>query len=324
MVKIRYAGDGVALSSQVIIRQAITNTSAKFDNNIIANRFEQTTFTVWEVTIKCVSSRGRGAKRGVSERRTSSCCWHAWGTFFDELFKLNPRIVIVARGSQITRESGNWVDRNGESGQCDCEANGWVRESLSEPTIEHTCNASCRHNSVNNGGVLCNRECRGRDVPGWEPYIPPPTVNRECSTCRYSCRNTGNGISECPGACSSHELWELYTPTPVIEERYCGNCRHSMINNGGHLCTRGRCISEEGNPRWELYTGVSIVVKSCATCKFSVVNGHKNCYLTQGRCHNMEKWQPLVDDEGFNPDLYLQQPQVMPEEKGYMGTLGSE
>jgi len=145
MVKIRYAGSGVVLSSRALIEQAITNTSAKFDNNIVANRFEQTTSTAYEVTIKCVSSRGKGAKRGASGRRTSSCCWHAWGTFFDELFKLNPRIVIIAQGNRITRESGNWVDRqNGlltESGMCDCEENGWVRESPTETFAERVMEA---------------------------------------------------------------------------------------------------------------------------------------------------------------------------------------
>jgi hypothetical protein len=433
MVKIRFPRNST-MAQRSVIQIAIDKTSMKFDNNIVANRFEQTTITTHEVTIKCVSSRGKGAKRGAAGRRTTSCCWHAWGTFFDELFRLNPSIVIVAMGHRITATEGNWVDGfTGGVGQqthstaCDCETNGWVREEVPytptvtrvvipdheeaatpprqcdascrhssanndgvcctrncghgltmweplpiscshcryssehygrcpvgdecmrspmyslfvrwvppapDPVEERVCNATCRHSRSNNGGTPCVRSCQGAGNPGWEPYVATD-IRRECSTCRYSHRNTSNGASQCPpGRCLSEEGQQNWEPieTPPLpndptpnSERRCYDCRHSN-HHAGYCCAQAdgnNCLIDNEHRLYERYVEPTHTVrKSCDTCKFSVVNGHKNCYLTVGRCTDYVKWQPLVDNEGFDPTPYLQQPTVMPEEKGYMDFEG--
>jgi hypothetical protein len=352
MVKIRYAGSGVALSSRALIEQAIQTTSAKFDNNIISNRFEQVTTTTYEVTIKCVSSRGKGAKKGTTGRRTQSCCWHAWGTFFDELFRLNPEIVIVAQGNRITRESGNWVDRplgsglgwEFESNMCDCEENGWVRDSEAHSVAEHAdscgvympdettpptihrCDSSCRHNSANNNGALCHgRNCVTVDVPGWEPLIDrameagreavsaaqeplvtTPIVARECSTCRYSYRNTASGDSECPpGKCLSHEgqqNWQpivVTTTTQPTPRRHCVTCRHSITNTHQGFCPlTSSCTERAGFQLWEEHVEPVVTPSNdptpnderhCCDCRFG------NTYSTPGSCNR--DGSCLVGDE---------------------------
>jgi hypothetical protein len=82
----------------------------------------------------------------------------------------------------------------------------------------------------------------------------------------------------------------------------------------------GRCDS--GNPKWELFTGVA---KVCANCKYNSDNSGTPCFELIGSCSSQRKWKLYEpEQEGFNPDLYLPQTQVMPEEKGYMGSLGGE
>jgi len=247
MVKIRFPR-GTNMIQHSVIQIAIDKTSMKFDNNIEANRFDQVG-NHYEVTIKCKSSRGKGAKRGASGRRTTNCCWHAWGAFFDELFNLNSDIVIIAQCNIITKDSGNWVDREvgqgiRESTMCDCEANGWVRdveahgvvargwetpdyevlEPQTEPT-HHECNHTCRHNSSNNNGILCARSCDGSWNPGWEPVVEAPsqTCARRCRTCRHSRLNNATQALCCVGGCTypAFQKWELYIPTiNVLDETY--------------------------------------------------------------------------------------------------------
>jgi hypothetical protein len=59
------------------------------------------------------------SKSGIPGARTSStgrnlpcASWHAHGFVFDEIFKLEPTAVIYSCGEIITKESGNWKDRN--------------------------------------------------------------------------------------------------------------------------------------------------------------------------------------------------------------------
>jgi len=255
MVKIRFPR-GTSMIRHSVIQIAIDKTGMKFDNNIEANRFDQVG-NHYEVTIKCKSPRGKGAKHGYTGRRTTSCCWHVWGTFFDELFNLNSDIVITAQGNRITKDSGNWVDREvgqgiRESTMCNCEANGWVREQDAhdanahadacgvympdyeelEPLVEPTrreCDSTCRHNSSNNNGILCARSCDGSWNPGWEPVVESPsqTCLRRCRTCRHSRLNNGTQALCVVSGCRYPEIkkWELYIPTAnVLDETYYDHC----------------------------------------------------------------------------------------------------
>jgi L-serine deaminase len=69
--------------------------------------------------------------------------------------------------------------------------------------------------------------------------------------------------------------------------------------------------------KWELY--IAPQLKACSTCRYNRINGATvGCYYVVGVCTRSGKWAPVIDMEGFNPELYMQQPTVMPEEKGYM------
>jgi len=280
MVKIQYAGivtDPIQRFSGwdrnqiacTIITEALDATNVKFDNNIVFNRFDAVG-SRYEVTIKCISSRGKGAKRGTSGRRTTSACWHAWGTFFDELFRLNPRIVVIAQGNRITATNGNWFDRdvgNGvlETELCDCEASQAIQNTEREvddmiaataqaesnarfdascqPT-HHKCDDTCRHSRGNNLGVPCTKLCVGSGNPGWEPV-------RTCNNCEHK-DIRGAGCHDVVGLCSVFSKWKPYTP-PTTVERTCENCKYSARHNNGRMCHTviGSCLG--GNPKWELY-----------------------------------------------------------------------
>lgn len=45
-------------------------------------------------------------------RRIASACWHVHGHFFDALYGVNKKAVIVSRGNKITNDYGNWEDTN--------------------------------------------------------------------------------------------------------------------------------------------------------------------------------------------------------------------
>ena len=93
------------------ISQAIEATSARFNHNIESNRFEQDGKTFF-VTLKAKDSHGEGARIGFTGRALPNACWHVYGNFFDELFRQNPEIVVIALGKKITNDGGNWEDSN--------------------------------------------------------------------------------------------------------------------------------------------------------------------------------------------------------------------
>jgi len=264
MVKIRFQR-GTSMIRHSVIQIAIDKTNMKFDNNIEANRFDQVG-NHYEVAIKCKSSRGKGAKHGYTGRRTTSCCWHVWGTFFDELFNLNPDIVITAQGNRITKGSGNWVDREvgqyiRESTMCNCVANGWVREQDAHDVyahadacgvylpdheeLHHECDSTCRYSRANNNGTPCTRSCVGAGNPGWEPVVEAPsqTCARKCRTCRYSRLNNATQALCCVGGCTypAFQKWELYIPTiNVLDETY--------YDHGGRFYSKPTCGLMEAEP----------------------------------------------------------------------------
>lgn len=53
-----------------------------------------------------------GARTSHSGRNLACASWHAHGYVFDEIFKLDPNAVIVSVGEKITKDFGNWQDRN--------------------------------------------------------------------------------------------------------------------------------------------------------------------------------------------------------------------
>jgi hypothetical protein len=93
------------------IETALQNTNVWFGGNVEFNRCDQTGKN-FNVTLKTKNSHSPGSRLSVSGRRMPIACWHVYGRFFDELFALNPAIVVVAMGKKITKDAGNWQDQN--------------------------------------------------------------------------------------------------------------------------------------------------------------------------------------------------------------------
>ena len=219
MVKIRYA-------SRQVIMAAIEATSAKFDNNIEANRFDAVGGH-FEVTIKAKSSRGAGAKVGISGRRTQSACWHAWGIFINEIFRLSHDAVIISMGRRITAHSGNWEDHNigngiMESEMCSCDAGQCDEANATWITQQNAVSAGIQASQN-----LCAESNRRMDEQIARERIiaernDPTTVCRDCeATEQLSCLCVGtNGVPlNCVRYHNRHpdEVdTSQYIPTPTI------------------------------------------------------------------------------------------------------------
>ena len=96
------------------LEKAMDIVNRKYDNNIEFKRLEPSKKLF---TLKCKDSKkpghrihyrmwDDGFKKGIS------ACWHVHGDFFDALFSINPNAYIVSSGKKITKEYGNWIDRN--------------------------------------------------------------------------------------------------------------------------------------------------------------------------------------------------------------------
>lgn len=64
---------------------ALEKVNKVFDGNVTFNRCDPESKTRYQVTLKVLDSRGKGAKLGHSGRRTRSACWHVHGVFIDSL-----------------------------------------------------------------------------------------------------------------------------------------------------------------------------------------------------------------------------------------------
>jgi hypothetical protein len=93
------------------VLQALQNTNVWFGGNVIFNRCDQNGGN-FSVTLKTTDACKPGSRISTTGRRMPIACWHVYGRFFDELFALNPAIVVVAMGKKITKDAGNWQDQN--------------------------------------------------------------------------------------------------------------------------------------------------------------------------------------------------------------------
>lgn len=106
-------------TNQQEMKKALKMTNKKFNNNVIFNRFE-TKGKQFAFTLKVKDSKQAGHRLHLSygidglrsQKRSTSACWHVHGTFFDELFKINPNVIVVSRGKKISIDGGNWEDDN--------------------------------------------------------------------------------------------------------------------------------------------------------------------------------------------------------------------
>lgn len=69
------------------IIRALETVNLEFDNNVTFNRFDAANAkkTRFNVTLRVIDSRGKGARRSHSGRRMVAACWHVYGTFIDAL-----------------------------------------------------------------------------------------------------------------------------------------------------------------------------------------------------------------------------------------------
>lgn len=82
----------------------------KYEGNIIWKRFDDGKIINFTLTVK--NSRNKGGRVSREGRSIAAACWHVHGDFFDALFEINPKAVIVSMGNKIDINSGNWQDRN--------------------------------------------------------------------------------------------------------------------------------------------------------------------------------------------------------------------
>lgn len=122
------------------LEQALTEINKKYKGNITFNRYPEPLnyhTTTFRFTLKCRDSKKEGHRRGFAfegkqGRRLINACWHVHGDYFDALFKINPNATIKSGKQTITKDSGNWEDRNiGSitnplmfSDACDCKKEG--------------------------------------------------------------------------------------------------------------------------------------------------------------------------------------------------------
>lgn len=104
------------------LQKALDLTNKEFDNNITFNRFpEYVSYNnLLNFTLKVKDSKLKGAGRGDfhylnkdgSRKKRINACWHVHGTFFDNLFKVNSEAYVYCGEKKITKQYGNWEDRN--------------------------------------------------------------------------------------------------------------------------------------------------------------------------------------------------------------------
>jgi hypothetical protein len=94
------------------IEKALEQANQEFEDNLIFKRFEFIGRTrdgkeKNRVTLTVKSSRDKGGRRGFSGKRVAAACWHAHGTFFDNL----PHGTEIVIGSNTKYYAGDpWVD----------------------------------------------------------------------------------------------------------------------------------------------------------------------------------------------------------------------
>ena len=93
------------------LEKALEAVNKRYKGNVKFKRLEPNGRRV-NFTLTVKSAKDPGGRRGFSGKRVAAACWHVHGHFFEELFKINSEAWISSGGSKITKERGNWQDRN--------------------------------------------------------------------------------------------------------------------------------------------------------------------------------------------------------------------
>lgn len=99
------------------LQTALQTLNAEYNGNISFNRFEPVSKTRFAFTLKAVSKL-KGARTSGTGRNMPKASWHVHGKLFDILFSIRPDIYILSFGQRITKDAGNWQDRNVGSMMC--------------------------------------------------------------------------------------------------------------------------------------------------------------------------------------------------------------
>lgn len=90
--------------------KAIDNVNKEHGYKIYLNR-DEIQGKWYHFTLKSDSGIP-GARTSWSGRNLACASWHAHGYIFDEIFKIDPEAVIWSIGEKITKDFGNWQDKN--------------------------------------------------------------------------------------------------------------------------------------------------------------------------------------------------------------------
>lgn len=90
---------------------AMENVNNKHGYKLILNR-DEIKGKWYHFTIRSEKSGIAGSRTSWSGRNMVSASWHAHGYLFDEIFNIEPDSKVISMGKEITREKGNWQDRN--------------------------------------------------------------------------------------------------------------------------------------------------------------------------------------------------------------------
>lgn len=93
------------------VKTALENVNKEHGYKLTFNR-DEVKGDRFFFTIRSEKSGIPGARTSWSGRNMVSASWHAHGYLFDEIFKLEPDAVIWSGSQKITKDFGNWVDRN--------------------------------------------------------------------------------------------------------------------------------------------------------------------------------------------------------------------
>ena len=119
---------------------AMQATQLRYSHNLAWKRRPEKDGNRVKFTITVEDTSGPGGRIAPDGRRIKAACWHAHGHLFDAILAAYPDAEITTQFGKITREGGNWGDRNiGSmvapfmySEGCRCEAapyvdrHGWV------------------------------------------------------------------------------------------------------------------------------------------------------------------------------------------------------
>jgi len=108
--------------SQQEMEKALEIVNEKYQGNVKWNRFDKNG-NGFNFTLKVKDFKAPGHRLHIryddpfktciqKTHRSSHACWHVHGDFFDALFSINPNAVIYSNGNKITKDEGNWQDRN--------------------------------------------------------------------------------------------------------------------------------------------------------------------------------------------------------------------